>query len=461
MNASISDTSYWILKIMYFLFGMYIVLTTYKRIKKDKKASFFDFYNLFYFIRYCISPFFVLDNLKEGKYFKLLMTVEEKYYYFAFAASVLVYFIVKSAYNIFMKIKTKEKNHYIDIDTNSNRFFITNSIILLFSWICLILWTYEYGSIFGMFQYASLLRDGKMAVRSFSFLSKFCAFFAFTSYNFIIIMINDYKNKSKRLFLSLMCLIISLFGTFIYMINIDSRGYIVVFFIILILYFFDKKIFDFKFKTLIILLCIVMSIIFMVSKMDQITTFIKTGKIAISKQDDNFFAKEYSYVYTNNVNIFYMYENNYGIKFRFFDNLRELPYVWIPKSKKPVEITDLNDYNTSFYENATGELPADIVTASMYTFGYIGLIINPIIYAGIIAFMTKKIKFNMSESCKVQKIIYYYMNIGIISKLVGYVDIAPILTDEFGFIIFYIIIYFTCGQKKIKKEYLIEDKNVS
>ena len=41
-------------------------------------------------------------------------------------------------------------------------------------------------------------------------------------------------------------------------------------------------------------------------------------------------------------------------------------------------------------------------------------------------------------------------------QFVTYVDIAPIFTGFFGFTIFYIIIYLSCGKKKIKDTYLIE-----
>ena len=462
MNGNISDASYWILKIMYVLFGTYIAISTYKNIKKNKKSSFFDFFNLFYFIVYCITPFFVLDEIKQGKPMKYLKTTEEKYYYFTFIATILVYFVIKITYRIFLKIKFKEKSHYTEINTNNNRFFIVNSVLLVFTWICLILWTYKFGSIFGIFKYASAIRDGTIdAQNKFAFLARFCVFFGFLTYNFIIILIDDFKVRSKRLPLTLICLGLSIFGTFIYAMNIDSRGYVVTFLLVLILYFFYKKIFDFRITSLIKIFCIAICIIVLVSRMDQITKFIKTGEVTPLKQS-NFFIKEYSYVYNNVVNVFYMYDHksDYNIKLRFLENIKEIPFAWIPMTMKPDDITDLNDYNTSFYKKETGELPADIVTASIYNFGYIGLIINPIIYGIIIAFMTKKMEIdNDRNKNKVQKIMYYYFSINLMGLFVTYVDIAPILTGYFGFTIFYTTIYLTCRQKKLKEKYLIDNNS--
>ena len=197
MNGNITEVSYWILKILYFCFGAYIVFSTYKSIKKEKKGSLFDFYNLYYLIVYCITPFFMLDELRKGNYVRFLKTTEEKYYYLAFLATIIVYFTLKLTYIMFLKIKFKNKRHYIDINTRNKKFFIVNCILLGFTWICLVLWTYKFGSIFGMFKYASAIRDGADMHNKFAFLARFCDFFGLISYNFIIILIDDIKEKSK------------------------------------------------------------------------------------------------------------------------------------------------------------------------------------------------------------------------------------------------------------------------
>ena len=465
MNGNISDINYWILKIIYVLFGMYIIIISYRSIKKNKKVSIFNFYNLYYFIAFCITPFFFLDELKNGTYLRYLKTTEEKYYYIEAFATIFVYFIIKISYKFFLKIKTKEKKYHIDINTTSNRFFIINIFLLIFAWICLILWTYKFGSIFGIFKYASDIRDQRLNIQNpFAFLSKFCVFFALTSYNFIIILTNNIKNKSKNMLLTLICLALSLFGTFIYMINIDSRAYIAIFFIVLMLYFFDKKIFNLKIKTFIKVFAIIFCIILLVSNMNQITDFIKTGEFVKSKRKDNFFVREYGHLYTNGVNLFYMYEKEeYNIKMRFIENIKEIPFAWIPISKKPENISDLNDYNTSFYRNATGELPVDIVTASIYNFGYLGLFINPIIYSAILAIITKKLKNSLNYDNKIGKMIYYYIGVNLVGNFVTFVDIAPILTGYFGFIIFYFLIYIFCGRKSFNEKYKEEniyEKNI-
>ncbi|MDO4526632.1 MAG: O-antigen polymerase [Candidatus Saccharibacteria bacterium] len=347
------------------------------------------------------------------------------------------------------RLKTHKIKRIVDI--YSKRFWIFGVVFLVFLFICLILWTWQYGSIFGMFQYATAIRDGLNMNNSLAVFSRFCRAFPLIFYAFAKISVHDYKIRSKRFLPSLVVCLLALFGSVVDMINVDGRGNVVIFVLIFAFLFFGdwvKKIIISK-KPVLFVGLIAVLILGMCSNLSFFQSDYQQdsdGKNVVK----NFFIEEWSYVYTNMVNTFYMYDNQKIGGDRLKENIINIPFAWLPMSMKPDDMQNMNQYNTSLYSNATGELPIDIVSGSIINMGWAGLLIVPMFYGWLIVIIEKYLigvrKWPFYE------IIYYCFGIRYMQCFVTYIDIAPILLAMFGFIVYVVSAQLICGRRIQKVE---------
>lgn len=437
------------LKLIYLIFGIILLVGTIFAIKRHGKFRLFDFFTLYYLLNYSIAPLFTLEDMKNGEVIKNLMTDNPNDHFVTAGLILFVYGVVFTIYKIGEKWAQSHKNKKIGINIYSNKFRRFLFVYLVFAWICLVLWTSKYGSVFGMFQYASLIRDGHFnEVNSLAMFSKFCSAFPIIFYYYILILKNDYsKARRNNVIIDVFLVTVSFLGTVINLINLDGRANLVIFILMLFLLLFEKKIVRLRIRDLLIAAVLILVVSFLVSKADSITHFINTGTFKDEKASSiSFVSREFSYVYVNSVNIPYLKMNSDILKDRIWDNIREIPYAWVPMSMKPDDVTDMNDYNTSLYPDAVGENPVDLVSGSILTMGWMGVILVPAFYAFMILMLEKM--FYFVENDEFGAVLFYYLGVRIMHLFVSYIDIGPIMVDVFGTVVFYVSAYIIMKNKK-------------
>lgn len=450
MHGEIGENAFVLCKLLYIILAVIIAIRVSISYKENKRLFLFDYFSIYYVISHCLCPFFILDKINSGAFIANLMINNDKYQILAALATVFVYIVI--SLTIFLLNKTT-KNKFKPkktINIFSNRFWVFNTVYLIFLYICLVLWTLHFGSIFGMFKYATALRDGFMTVdNQFAILSRFCTAFALVFYTFLEIAIRDYKNRKQRFWLTLVLCLLSLLGSVINLINLDSRSLMIVFVLITAVILYKNKakktkVFKISFAAIALLICaLCLGVQF---KNDDHSAKDETSGNPLIET----ITKEYAFIYTNNINTLYMYNNKIMRGDRIIDNIIEIPFSWMPSTMKPKELINMNEYNTSFHKEATGELPVNIVSGSIMSIGWIGLLIIPMFYGWLITVLERF--FAKRNGLLFYRIVYLYFGISVMQSFVTYIDIAPILLSLFGLIIYVIMANIICAEP-IKEEH--------
>ena len=443
MIGSISDDTFMLCKTIYISLGIFILILVWNSFRKNKKLNMFDFFSLYFFSSHCLTSSLVLDEVNRGVYFRYLMTSQDRYHLWSALATVFVYLVILLSFKLFRRGKRTYTIKRV-VDIYSKKFWLFCAFYLGFLFLCLFLWTLQYGSIFGMFQYASAIRDGAEMNNPLAIFSRFCTAFPLVFFAFLKISIRDFKNRSKRFIPSLLLCIASLFGTIVNLINLDGRGLVIIFILMIVFILFDKRIrrISSPLATFVILIVVLFcTSIGVISSSNN-----ELDDSGVDSEFSGFMVKEFSYVYTNMVNTFYMYDNGIIDGFRIKDNLISIPFSWLPISVKPKDLQNMNQFNTSLYKSTTGQLPVDLVSGSIMTLGWVGLALVPMFYGWLIA-LTEKLLAGYRDIA-FYTIIYYYFGIHRMQSFATFIDLSPILLSMFGSVVYIISAQFICGERK-------------
>ena len=271
-----------VLIILYILFGISLIYYEVKDLKEKKKLDVFDFFRLYYFAFYCITPIASLIVLIKGnpdnlKPFRYLETDSLLFKYITLVIQIFVFVLIEYASKKFFnkKIQLKKRKNYV-IDDTKPYFYIGNLLLIIFSWLALILYTAAYGSVFGIFKYAPYIRDNIFFVENkLTFLQPFTMILLITSFN-CICLLKQMKNKSKRYkIITIIISLISFFGEGCVLISIDSRTRIVMTIIISMFIILYDKINQKNIKKIWKFTPIIVILYFFVLNLNTITSFIR------------------------------------------------------------------------------------------------------------------------------------------------------------------------------------------
>lgn len=422
-----------LLLIAYLVFGFIIAIINIYKIKKDKKLSTIILVNAYYLIIFVITPICVL--LKNGEIPYYIYTNKQKYYYLVLVNAVIGYAFLNIGYNI--KIENEGNN------TRTKNLILSGYIILSIGWIALFLWTKAYGSLTGIFRYASLIRSGYVIIyNKYTFVKPFCPMliFAFVIFYSKLLELKAY-NANKKI-LIVVGLLISAIGSYIYIIANDGRMFILIVLLTIIIPYIEKKSKKMDFKKIIIYFFIGIMIMIILGQLDNITYYLRNKQKRQKKVDNDVItivANELGYTYSNNININYFRDEEIVENYTIFKDIKNIVLAWIPQSLKPEDAINLFDYNTSFYKDATGQLPTDLITASIYKFGNVGVVILPLFVGIVFKILEKKLFQKRNEST-------YYLTVGCLTimylglRFMAYYDLSQILFGSFYIIISMIIV---------------------
>ena len=184
-------------------------------------------------------------------------------------------------------------------------------------------------------------------------------------------------NANKKI-LIVVGLLISAIGSYIYIIANDGRMFILIVLLTIIIPYIEKKSKKMDFKKIIIYFFIGIMIMIILGQLDNITYYLRNKQKRQKKVDNDVItivANELGYTYSNNININYFRDEEIVENYTIFKDIKNIVLAWIPQSLKPEDAINLFDYNTSFYKDATGQLPTDLITAYIYKFGNVGVVI--------------------------------------------------------------------------------------
>lgn len=433
-----------LLIIIYSIFLIIFSFNLLKKIRKSKELNMIIVSDVLFLILFYLTPlYYNICSYNNDSYLNvwdtMFFTNSVKIKYIVLILSIIGYLFLNFGFYLSKKINFKKYNIYDDKNDNTlinnnkdikkqKKYKVTIIILILIGWICLILWTKVYGGLFGIFKYASKIRSGIIEIYNpFTFLKYFCQFLLIS----FLCSLDDYL-KDKKISV-LVLVIISAFGSFIYLIANDGRNLILsVFIAILINFFYKKKI---KVRTIFTLSFLLVISLFFIANMDNLTDGIRNDKeieISLSINPFKFLNDEFGFVYMDLNNTVYLNNSN-SIKYNNFDELESVLLFLVPQKFKPNDLVNLYEYNNNFYPQFFGTIPPDILTASIYLFDYPGVLIIPLIFGFIIGKIDIYFKRKIDND-KLYKNIYFLIITMLPLRICGYFDISVIL---FNFIFVY------------------------
>ena len=449
-----NDFDYISIIIIYILILCIIVLTKIIDIRKSKrKIKMIDFLDFYYILIFFITPILCLIQIRNGTMStyqrNLFMTTDARYFLIVLLLAIIGYIFIHLGYRI--KIIGKGIKN---IDVKNKKFFMVSVLLMCIGTGALLLWTKAYGMPWDIFPYASQIRSGVVEIYNpFTFVKPFCYFSVIATYNFIII----WESKKWKLNFSVsLCLAISIFSSIIFLIANDGRMLMLIYVLVPLIYFLLKR----KRKIPIVKLAIIsILMLLIVGNIDKFTYLIRNHEKSTRETNDSIssiIVDEFSYTYSNSVNFLYMKEKGIIQGFTELNDLYNIIFSWIPERFTPDNVVTLFERNTSYYDNASGTLPTDLITASLYKFGYIGIFIIPVLVGILIRILDEYFQKN-TDSFK--EMFFILVSIYLPLRLVAYYDLSNILFGCFYIIISYILVIMSNKNRggKIENECTIED----
>lgn len=433
---NVNKISFIVVYIISSIFSIYYIIRCKK---KNGKLRIIDFFNIYYTLVYFIVPIFSFYNtshtfmINYARYFNY-STV---YHLISFFYSIIFIHILNYIYNKATFKFRQEK----EIKINIISFFSLNLFFTIVGFIAYYLWTKVYGFPFGIIKYADLLRDGTVIVNNpYTIMQPFCNFLSLSAYMWLVYSKNEKNTIMKIISKILFCF--SFFFALVSALATDGRMSIIVVFLVPIVYHLNYN--KISIKKLII---IGVFSLLLLGNLNNITYFIRNGKKNTRMKSENLITNiisdEFGYTYTNRINLL----NNikYGdINITEGNDLLNIVFAWVPKSKKPDYLISLSKYNTSLYRNPSGAIPTDIVTAGIYKGRFLGVIFLSIFVGLLIKFLDN---FFMNKSSDFYKMIYTIIGVTITLRLVAYYDISEILFSRFALIIYYFSVSIMCKRR--------------
>ena len=430
--------------ILYVIFLCFILFNICLKIKKDKQIKIKTFFEVYYLIIYGLTPvisiIFINYNNTVNSFF---YTRNVKYYYSLFFVTVIFYFI----YHFFdrmqfsvgdMKNKCKE---FKQIDTSSDRFFFVTILLSFIGLFSLILWTRAFGMPWDIIKYANVIRSGRSPIyNKFTFVKPFCSFLTIAFYNNLII-----AKKTRFKLLNFIDLVLNFIFSIIFLLANDSRMFILIFFLCIVLLYKNKNI-NFNLKTVCTYVIIAIFTLSILGGLDNFTYYLRNNKFSESESNSKFYEvieEEFTYTYRNGINVLYFYDNYKLPSIHIFKDLKNIIFSWVPDRFKP-DLEGLSELNTSYYIGTTGAMPTDLITASIYKFHLFGIFIMPL----FMNFLLNSIEnFFKKYNSEYMYMIYNLIGCSICLRFVGYYDLADNLFSAFYIIVSTFIVCFFCTSK--------------
>lgn len=387
---------------------MFMLISSYKKIKKNPQNRYYNIVQGMYLIIYALVPIlvhsYVYTNGTIGHAYEVLEydNVGVRRFYYAWIMSIVGYWGLNKGYRFgaqkntinYQQINPSNSLEPIESSHKYRAWIFSATICLIIGFIAELLWTRAYGGMYGILQYASALRSGwdVKIVNNYTMFKRFVPLVQFSNVVFVALTV-----KYKRIIPFIMS-IPSLFLSVMYLLANDGRAPLIMhLFAILWIIFKCGGINIGKIKTskLVLIGFGCMVAFFLIHNADALTSkFIyKTDQDAeISFDLFSSVRREFSFTVRSGQSIFY-YLEEYPYTFRLPIEILSGILGILPSSFRPETIEKLENVNTLYWRIGTsnhfGGCPPDIIITGLFTMNFIGVFLLPAFYGFFINYLDK------------------------------------------------------------------------
>lgn len=369
------------------------------------------------------------------------------YNFFVFwMLSVIGYLFLSIGYRIVgnYKIVLTKKKLLKNDEMSDNLILLTAIICIVIGYVAIYIWTSDMGGVANYIKYASAIRgDYKnvfgnyhMGWRKFAKILPPSTFMTF----FLLL-----KNKG-RLMRYWIVFVISIIGTFTYLICNDGRLTTAMFFIILIIGFFrygDRRNKNIR-KQFIVFAIVLFLAFLLLANLDDISYFIRTGTFASQKSDNEnnsafmTLMSEFTYIYKSGVTaVENCFQNN---RLMIVDDIVFGIKAFVPGIGFLGNATQVSLYNTILctgdVNSLAGAIPCDIIALSLYDLRFIGPFLVPFLVGCVIKLIENH--FTNKKNNPLSQTFYYGLALVFI-RLVTYCEVYDFLNSIFPYILMLIV----------------------
>ena len=430
-----------ILIVLYTVFSLGLIVQIVFRIKNEKRITLNGFFEIYLLIVYGITPVVTLSLLNEpSKTNEYFYTYDSKYYYWLFLLTVIFYVVYLVTFYILNEKYRINRRNVKTIDVGSKRFFAVAVLLSIVGIVAILLWAHAYGWPWDVIRNASIIRSGASKVYNpFSFMKPLCSFVVMAFYcNLVMIRKTQYKKTNLALLI-----INGAFSVFFLLAN-DSRMFMLVFILAIILYYFNKNI-HINAKTVVSFIGLAVLTLVVLANIDNVTYFIRSGNIRENNNQNSLVSglSEFSFTYRNGVNVLYRYDNGELVGAHEMIDIKNILLFLVPE-KLNAERESLTTLNTTYYEGISGHIPTDIITAAIYKFHLAGIVIMPIFMAGLL-YLAEKFFGRYKSDFMV--LVYNFLGCNTCLRFVAYYDLSNILRSNIYIIVSVAIVCFLWSKK--------------
>ena len=378
-----------LLAYLYLFVGIIYTIIEVIYIERVKILTLISVFRVMYAFIYGFLPAIILFRINNCTT-SLTMIASQSVYFtnmsIALIISILEYIILNLAYNFTKNSKYYTKAYPVISEESLQ---ISISVLLMFGIVSLFLWTRAFGSVWNLIIYADAVRARYSNIYNpAAFMEHFTKVF-FMAF-FVSFSLFSYKKRKKVLRIyTFVLLIVSLFFSLIVMMCTDARGSIGMIIVVVSLYYFNEKIAcrNFGVNKAIRQIAIIVAVAFVaIIASEDIMNYLRTG-MTVSADVGNTEVKiidiietEFGYTLQSQVAGINELVNN-PFQYMVINDVLGSIFAWLPSRYIPFKLpVDLWDYNTQIlnsYYTYYGQSPTDFVTASMYLFGWLGILIFP------------------------------------------------------------------------------------
>ncbi len=379
-----------LLALLYIAIGIIYIGREIIYINRKKVLGLISVFRVMYSFIYGFLPGIFLLRINNHTTTLHIITANESTYFtnmtIILIISILEYIVLCLAYD-----GTRNSRYYRRefpvISDNSLKMAI--SVVIIFGIVSLVMWTRAFGSIWNLMVHADAVRANYSNVSNpVAFMEHFTKVFFAAFFVSFSLFLYEKRNKKRRTY-TFFLLIVSLFLSLVVMMCTDARGSIGMIILVAAFYYFNEKIAYNELnvnsairKIIIIASLALIAIIASGSVMNKIRTgtMISVGAGNII----DILETEFGYTIQSQVAAVNSLSDN-PFQYMIINDTLGGIFSWFPSRFVPFKLpTNLWDYNTqilgSYDSTFSGQAPTDFVTASMYLFGWSGVVIFPALF---------------------------------------------------------------------------------
>lgn len=445
-----------LLGVLFFFSGATYLYREVRYIRKIRKLKIISFARLIYalsfgFVGSLLCFLYAFQNVELKLSTLVIMEYDNEALFNLFVfwvMSVIGYISMTISYNVVNERKVRLSfggKIRTERDLGENSLILIGLVCLAVGAFSLYMWTKDLGGVFEFIPLASGIRGDYLNVygNTHTAWRQPAKILLPASYLFYFMSIG---NETKKRGFCILLSVVSIFIAILYLICNDGRLTIALYFVILAIGFFTHKSVKIKNpRKLIRRLCILAILAaILLANLDDITYFIRHQEfrpIEMTDDDSMFIslAKEYLFVYKSGItSIKYTIFGDGGLQ--FLSDFALGITAWLPSRFKPDSFLLVSRYNTALCTGSTsrtiGSIPCDMISLSIYDFGFLGPIIVPALIGALISLIEGHFRGKKRDAYHLT--LYYGMVLSFF-RVMNYCEMTDFMQCIFAYVCVYII----------------------